>query len=1703
MAKAKNTFLGSKMNKDIDARILQNGDYRDALNVQISRSEGDGVGSLENVLGNSLAVNFESLTGVSNLTCIGYCADEINNNIYLFLTDYTDPSPLNLTYSTGANNFIYSYNTVTQVPSKLVEGPFLNFSKTHFIYAVNVLENLLFWTDNRNQPRKINITSALGSSTFYTTEDQISVSTYNPYQAIQLYRQSLSTGNVEAYETTMLDVVSKFYPNGGSGTLTATSGVAILAGTSIPISNVKGNIYIGSEVQILDSNLGITVPTVTEITYTSSPTQVTEIKLSAGFTPTANNPEIVFEPNPYYDASYNGDPNYLEDKFVRFGYRFNYVDGENSIFSPFTQPTFIPKQDGYFVTDTTKLAASPTTTAGDVFVSREKDDQELSYQSTIVEFMENKVNKILLYIPLPFNNYDLQNALKIDSIDILYKESNQSSVKVIEQVSIETIFNSAAQAQVNGAVASSAGPFAIDNIQGGIQIGAQVTGGGITVPRTVTAFVPTDPNNPVSGNITLNGNVTLANDAIITIGNPKFYVYDYQSRKPFKALPEADLIRVYDKTPVRSLAQEVTGNRVVYGNFQNKHTPPAFIDYNVNTSQKAIFNINFGDADVSVGIVAGKTITVTPKGFGAVTFWSSSNVVGSTIVSFSSGAVIPPGTLVDSFNYSTGVLTVTNNITIAALDTIELSPASGVQDTSSIIEYPNHSLKQNRNYQVGVVLSDRFGRQSSVILSNSLNIVTIGTVDFKGSTIYSDYNSSSVEQATWPGDSLKISFNSPIGPSNKNISTGWPGLYNGVPSSSDYNPLGWYSWKIVVKQTEQEYYNVYLPGIMASYPNDTSLELGRTSHTVLINDNINKIPRDLNEVGPQQKQFRSSVQVFGRVENDVTAPLAPAVNNSKNTPYFPGIKPDTVSTISTLNDLFDFNALVAERPDFFPQFYVFDSNPLIGRITTENKIGQIASTEFDTASGIIDLANTPSAAANQVTLLDVQGTITIGMLVRGGGLAEGTNVAGVAGSVVTLNDAAGNPANIGTVGPPKSNIFSQGDVLTFFDDPNTNTPGIQYLAVYETEPVESLLDIFWETSSSGLIEELNTAILSDNLSASTLSGFNDTNFNEGLQVGQRVGSTAPGFTATNVFGVPLAAADFQITLESQFADDFAIADLTGADRTSDFTLVDLGAPGGTGPNPGFYQLQTASLFVFLEDSAIRNFNVSFKITSLVDGSFNFFEETMELKNIAPAFDLAASTPTNPLTANYTIPPISYPAATTAPITPTIIMGSGSTVAISKLVANNGSRFYIDGTSGAGGTKFNAGRELIFEIVNQVRADFLMVGFGNIPQYTEQQYIDRYAPPGYLPGTFIGGGPFSITETIATTNTTPDGIVDGKSFLSLIREDISDPNIDLLSELGIPNTQAPFITDDYVDYVVWVKVTDASGSSGSSESPVLSPAPNRLVIRISKENFTKGLFWTFTTPKNLNLPAVGASSVNTVIDSTCTVTVVDATTFTTATLTGDNVFYGFSVIPSAQIPLQGPIFCLPTGDLGNSNDVYNLPDSTTSNSYLVPPNSVILNSAGVNSGVRVSTVEYTGTPSGSDFGPAATVTTFAPHGLSTGDQINFSTGRWAVTMPNVAGTNFTSNVFPRVHISNVFPFYSTTNPTQQASTSELCAQVTNASPRKNGTNNTGPACEFVSQPEEVNNVAPLNPFLGINSQQLMDSFVASVTYGCAENCVSGE
>ena len=57
MAELKHTFTSGRMNKDLDERLIPNGEYRDALNIQVSTSEGSDVGAIENVLGNKQVFN--------------------------------------------------------------------------------------------------------------------------------------------------------------------------------------------------------------------------------------------------------------------------------------------------------------------------------------------------------------------------------------------------------------------------------------------------------------------------------------------------------------------------------------------------------------------------------------------------------------------------------------------------------------------------------------------------------------------------------------------------------------------------------------------------------------------------------------------------------------------------------------------------------------------------------------------------------------------------------------------------------------------------------------------------------------------------------------------------------------------------------------------------------------------------------------------------------------------------------------------------------------------------------------------------------------------------------------------------------------------------------------------------------------------------------------------------------------------------------------------------------------------------------------------------------------------------------------------------------------------------------------------------------------------------------------------------------------
>jgi hypothetical protein len=110
MAQIKNNFLKSKMNKDLDARLIPNGEYREGRNISVSKSEGADVGALENVKGNSpLVTSFlASLqAGIPQrevLEVIGLYTHEETSSIYLFLTSWTDSSQDTLSNKFKGNN---------------------------------------------------------------------------------------------------------------------------------------------------------------------------------------------------------------------------------------------------------------------------------------------------------------------------------------------------------------------------------------------------------------------------------------------------------------------------------------------------------------------------------------------------------------------------------------------------------------------------------------------------------------------------------------------------------------------------------------------------------------------------------------------------------------------------------------------------------------------------------------------------------------------------------------------------------------------------------------------------------------------------------------------------------------------------------------------------------------------------------------------------------------------------------------------------------------------------------------------------------------------------------------------------------------------------------------------------------------------------------------------------------------------------------------------------------------------------------------------------------------------------------------------------------------------------------------------------------------------------------------------------------------
>ena len=348
------------------------------------------------------------------------------------------------------------------------------------------MEYLLFFTDNLNQPRKINVTLAKNTN-HYTKEDQISVAKYAPCEPIITIDRIVVTASSAVTSSTIsvsdstginpgdavfpletitvpsgwdnIVYVVAVNPGGVANTITLSKSVTVSLGEKLSITRStatnRTNEYNSNGIKIQSfttSGTGVAtiyqvilpalngeasvipklgdLAVITDVTgavnYLPSNTSITSATTAASFVGETLNWEITLSNAPInlpipasasiklgvnkdYDplwSQQDSNSKFLEDKFVRFSYRFKFEDNEHSLMAPFTQPIFIPKQFSNFGGGVKSLT----------------EDMDDAYKSTIIAWFENNVQNILLKIPLPYNTLqqNIDNLL-IKDIDILYK----------------------------------------------------------------------------------------------------------------------------------------------------------------------------------------------------------------------------------------------------------------------------------------------------------------------------------------------------------------------------------------------------------------------------------------------------------------------------------------------------------------------------------------------------------------------------------------------------------------------------------------------------------------------------------------------------------------------------------------------------------------------------------------------------------------------------------------------------------------------------------------------------------------------------------------------------------------------------------------------------------------------------------------------------------------------------------------------------------------------------------------------------------------------------------------------------------------------------------------------------------------------------------------------------------------------------------
>ena len=629
-------FIKGRMNKSVDERLLPPGEYVDAVNVRLGSTETTEVGAVENSRGNTrlTTLSFRGVELSSKATCIGAYQDSANETLYWFVHDpeYNDGGKLRkldliLSYNTNANTLRYHVITFNV----------LNFDPQFLMTAVEKIEDLLFFSDNLNPPRKINIT--------------------------------------HSYD--------------------------------FPIGNVD---------QIVDEDINVIV-------------KPPGYEFEPGVTPTA---DIPLPAPTFVGLNLPGSENYIEDRFLSFAYRYRYENNEYSATSLFSNPAFS--------TNAFKFSVK-------------------NYNN---EGMTNRFNAV----DISFST----GSERVKEVDLLFKDSGTNNIFVIERFnkleqgwadnSIHTFqFN-------NSKIYSVLGSDELGRLYDNVPIKARaltIMGNRLIYGNYVDGFNITNENNQ---QIAINYSTELVTKNVdfeeldtATIANGDNYTIDpNQTVAASNAVAQIDLTQIATKLKKNSVLN--ISILLEHSNLSGTTGEQCFQD-NINFSQGVInFDVSITLQQDYANVYDFSQSADFRNGIGTqlgVNFQPMANASqgGSLTDKFNNDLAIPSITCtftkvisgIDSSTDQQGFrITATPGSNVIGLQTIAMkfNSAAGAPNPNptDLYEYFRivsadvafssasftGSLHSNRDFATGIVYLDEYGRASTVLTSN-FNTISIPTAN--------------------------------------------------------------------------------------------------------------------------------------------------------------------------------------------------------------------------------------------------------------------------------------------------------------------------------------------------------------------------------------------------------------------------------------------------------------------------------------------------------------------------------------------------------------------------------------------------------------------------------------------------------------------------------------------------------------------------------------------------------------------------------------------------------------------------------------------------------------------------------------------------------------------------------------------------------------------------------------------------------------